>query len=90
MIKITAIYDNGGKTIDRYTVVTNDRWNNGSRVAALGLSSNPGDYNGFSQWTGAIEGVHLGNKITFESLDGKVQVHIAKRVFEIGVGNAGV
>lgn len=28
-MKITAIYDNGGKTLDRYTVVTDEAARNG-------------------------------------------------------------
>lgn len=77
-VKITAIYDNGGRTLDRYTVLTNQPYNETFRMA-LGVGANPHD---FSQWTGVSLGDHLGRVVTFESLDGKLQKHIAGRVFE--------
>lgn len=80
-MKITAIYDNGGKTIDRYTVVTNEPW--GSRTVetfyALGLDDVGGS--SFSQWGEAKIGRHLGKRIHFEDLNETTQAHIAERVF---------
>ena len=80
VMRIIAIYDNGGKTWDRYTVITDEKWSAGL-VAALGLSERPEDYNGFSQWTGAQNGSHLGQRTQFESLTARLQAHIAARVF---------
>lgn len=83
-MRIIAIYDNGGKTLDRYTVVTDQR--SGKWYEMLGLSSNPTDYNGFSQWGNGqydrtTSNTHLGRKISFEILDERIQQHIATRVF---------
>jgi hypothetical protein len=77
LMKITAIYDNGGGTLDRYTVMT-DQLHNASMAMALGLASDPAD---FSQWTGAQRGAHLGVIVPFEKLSAKLQEHIARRVF---------
>ena len=71
---ISAVYDNGGKTVDRYTVVFNDG-------SCLGLSSNPTHPQGFSQWgQGVVEGPHLGTKIRLAELPKHVQKHIAERM----------
>lgn len=78
-VKITAIYDNGGRSLDRYTILT-DQQHNARLIMALGVGDNPDDY---SQWTGAQIGDHLGKKTTFESLSAIVQGHIAKRIFEV-------
>lgn len=76
-MKIVAIYDNGGQSLDRYTVVT-DQQHSTSFVMALGVGADPAD---FSQWTGAVKGAHLGTLIPFEQLSSKLQEHIALRVF---------
>lgn len=81
-MKITAIYDNGGKTLDRFTVVTDqpeyDARNTPNLFMALGLSM---DGDGFSQWTTAVPGRHLGRRIQFEQLSANTQAHIAGRLF---------
>lgn len=89
-MKILAIYDNGGETLDRYTVVTNEQWSLNS-LAMLGLSDNPTDPQGFSQWSGGTyaEGrgtrnTHLGKRVQFEHLSEELQNHIAHRVFKEG------
>lgn len=81
-MKIIAIYDNGGKTLDRYTVVTN-LTGAGIMFDMLGLSEG-GD--GFSQWTVGRYNTtggnrHLGKRITFEQLSEATQSHIAGRIF---------
>ena len=76
-MKINTIYDNGGRTLDRYTVVTN-QIHSGNYRMALGIGSDPQD---FIQWTGVTVGDHLGKVVAFETLDGKLQEHIALRVF---------
>jgi hypothetical protein len=86
LLKITAIYDNGGKTVDRYTVVLH-------RVqphpyvgvpphvyACLSLSDDPDSPQGFSQFGPCVLGDHLGREIRFEDLPENVQEHIRKRL----------
>lgn len=84
-MKILAIYDNGGKTLDRYTVVT-DLTGAGIQFDMLGLSEG-GD--GFSQWTvgqwfpgsDGVRNRHLGKRTRFEDLSEATQSHIARRIF---------
>jgi hypothetical protein len=83
-MKIQAIYDNGGATLDRYTVVT-DQQDGLNFLMMLGLSEG-GD--GFSQWSGGSyaagrgeKNQHLGKRVSFESLSAATQSHIARRVF---------
>lgn len=74
-LAVKAIYDNGGKTADRYTIVFSDK-------SALGLSDNPESPQGFSQWEpGPVEtGKHLGKKILFSQLPKNVQKHAKERI----------
>ena len=65
-LNIAKIYDNGGRTIDRYTVIFNDG-------SAWGASENPGHPQGFGQFTEAIPGQHLGDVITFGDLPAAVK-----------------
>lgn len=81
-MKIIAIYDNGGKTLDRYTVVTDEPDHSGY-VMMLGLNEG-GD--GFSQWGSGTynrggNNRHLGKRVQFENLSEATQRHIAGRVF---------
>ena len=58
------IYDNGGKTYDRYTLITADN-------SIFGFNANPFHPQGFGQYGGDWEGGstrHLGKKITVASL----------------------
>jgi hypothetical protein len=84
MVKITAIYDNSGKAVDRYTVVLHkiQHYPNCPRVryACLGLSDDPDSPQGFSQFGQCVLGGHLGRKIRFEDLPENVQEHIKKRL----------
>lgn len=83
-MKILAIFDNGGATLDRYTVVTN-MTGAGIQYDMLGLSEG-GD--GFSQWTvgyyyennGRLNR-HLGKRVQFTDLSEETQAHIARRIF---------
>ena len=73
-MKIKAIYDNGGKTFDRYTVIFSDG-------SALGLSHNPDSPQGFSQWCEAIaNNKELGMEMTLAELPEHVQRHIKTRI----------
>lgn len=80
-MNIHAIYDNGGETWDRYTVLT-EPYYFGKSCDSLGLSDNCDQPNGFSQWCEAYEGKHLGKKIKLEQLPENVQNHIIKRLTE--------
>lgn len=86
-MKIAAIYDNGGKTLDRYTVVTDCASINPYERDMLGVSKHG---TGFSQWgTGQFydddmrRNRHLGKIVHFEQLNSDLQAHIADRVFSL-------
>ena len=75
---ILRIYDNGGKTFDRYTVIpprTAYRTHRESYTqwAAIGSSENPFHPQGFGQHCLAVPGPHLGKRITWEQLPINVQ-----------------
>lgn len=84
--KHITIYDNGGETLDRYSVVLNNYRRRGG-VQAGGrwlyecLSLNTGG-NGFSQFCEAVKGRHLGKIVTFDSLDKETREHIMQRLSE--------
>jgi hypothetical protein len=78
------VYDNGGETADRYTVVPQGpdyRERNGDQMM-LGLSSNPTSPQGVSQWSSGQEGPHLGKKIPFNKLPPEIQKHVLRRLSE--------
>lgn len=70
--KSIRIYDNGGKTFDRFTAVWINRpysTNKGDKLReCLGMSERPFSPLGFCMYGGAMLGRHLGKKITFEQL----------------------
>lgn len=81
-MKITAIYDNGGRSLDRFTVVT-DQPDGPQYVMMLGLAEAG---RGVSQWGGGMHNPggnnrHLDKRIHFEDLSAKTQAHIVARVF---------
>lgn len=70
-------YDNGGQTVDRYTILPSRhahayRERNGLWVA-LAASAEPFHPQGFGQHTAAAPGRHLGKRIAFTSLPPDVQ-----------------
>lgn len=73
------VYDNGGKTFDRYTILP-PRWAGedyrervrGSWVA-IGASESPFHPQGFGQHTSAMPGPHLGKRIKWADLPADVQ-----------------
>jgi len=75
------VYDNGGKTLDRYTVVIDGKdWDDSASHGAksmLGLSEGGVS---FSQFTEGKEGKHLGKGVAFGSLSAETQRHIARRL----------
>lgn len=59
------IYDNGGKTLDRYTVLFMDQPENQKGIfAGLGMSADPFAPNGFGQHITGMPGRHLGKRIS--------------------------
>lgn len=83
-MSIKSVWDNEGETADRYTVVFNEheRCRPGfpDLFTALGMSDNPTHPQGFSQFTSAMEGPHLGKKLAFEDLPEHIQEHIKMRM----------
>ena len=65
------IYDNGGKTADRYTVVFLwDITNPAKRyVAMVGMGETPFHPQGFCQHTEGQDGAHLGKRINYVDLN---------------------
>lgn len=80
------IYDNGGKTFDRYTAVFMDRPIGlhrrrlaglaSGQCAAIAFSDSPFSPTGFGQHTSAMPGRHLGKRIKFEDLNADCQQFI--------------
>ncbi|MCG8686736.1 MAG: hypothetical protein MI892_17790 [Desulfobacterales bacterium] len=64
-MKILEIRDNGGDTMDRYTVIFNQLETNGS-YTALGMNSTP--FHSIGTHCTATLGDHLGKLIEFEDL----------------------
>lgn len=65
---MVRIYDNGGKTLDRYTAVYIEEPVGGGLYSARGMSENPFHPQGFGQCCEALPGDHLGREITFKDL----------------------
>jgi hypothetical protein len=93
-MKLLVIYDNGGKTVDRYTVVTDVIDHSGQYHDCLGLSDDLSPQ-GYSQWGVVLKNDErfnfknkqwrtrnsLGKRISFENMDAKHQQHIARRLW---------
>ena len=71
-MKIKAIYDNGGKTFDRFTVYYDVKERNG-HYEGRGMSENPMHPQGFGQCCSGQLGRHNGKRITLEELPAKCQ-----------------
>jgi hypothetical protein len=74
-MKILGIYDNGGKTFDRYTVVYDlverpaiPTRKEKALYFCVGMSKQPFHPQGFGQHSSANLGRHLGKRIKFEQL----------------------
>lgn len=67
-MKNLRIYDNGGKTFDRYTVVFMNQEEYKGMYSALGMSREPFHPQGFGQHCSAMPGRHLGKRIKFNQL----------------------
>lgn len=75
---IFKIYDNGGQSWDRFTVLIEPY--SAGECNALGLSENCDSPQGFSQWGDAMNGAHLGHEINFDDLPANVQQHVLTRL----------
>ena len=74
-MKNVRIYDNGGKTCDRYTAVYMNCPTDHNRAYfdARGMDARPFHPQGFGQFTIACPGKHLGKRIKFEDLPADCQ-----------------
>jgi hypothetical protein len=87
MKKNIKIYDNGGKTLDRYTIVFTDRqyYREGSqrdqdRFVKEALACNSEPFHGIGMHVSATCGRHLGKRITFEECPEQVQKFILQNM----------
>jgi len=77
---VKNVWDNGGKTVDRYTIILDPKqgWDEGD---SLGVDDEGGK--SFSQFdSGTKEGSNLGKKIKWDKLPEITQKHIVKRLKE--------
>ena len=75
------VYDNGGTTADRYTVVIDDsEWDSCSEPGTYTILSLDKGGKYFSQFGQGIEGKHLGNRVGYCSLDAATRKHIMSRL----------
>ena len=84
--QIMGIFDNGGKSIDRYTVVTVHKDGcDPNYYDMLALGDDVHSAHGFSNWTygyfkATIKNAHLGKRITWSDLPEGHQAHIIERL----------
>lgn len=85
-MEIYKIFDNGGATIDRYTVFFKYSWaRKQDEYAFLGLSDNPDHPQGFSQWglwNRQPEDWVAQEEIKFSELPENVQRNVLRRMEE--------
>lgn len=67
-LKNVRIYDNGGKTADRYTVIYMDCPEGRGLYGSRGMSADPFHPQGFGMWGAAMPGKHLGKRIKLKDL----------------------
>lgn len=83
-MKIIGIYDNGGKTVDRYTIVL-DEMSTPQFNDMLGIGDSPSIYSQFTSGQFDTKNPsgnrHLGKRVRFEELTEELQKHIAERIF---------
>lgn len=80
-MKIIAIYDNGGKSLDRYTIYFDTKFDVAGKLNdCLAVSDNCNSPLGFSQFAGGQLGPHNGVKIPFRKLPEHVQKHVRCRL----------
>ncbi len=74
-LKVIAVYDNGGESLDRYTIVTNERYKsrtNPNRYMYNAISSSDNGI-GVFMWVECLIGKHLGKKIQLSDLSEELQ-----------------
>lgn len=79
-IHLFKVYDNGGKTWDRYTFLTEPAEHDHQLYECLGLSDNCDSPSGFSQFGEAVDGEHLGRVVTLKQLPEPVVRHAIGRL----------
>lgn len=79
-MKIYKVFDNGGATVDRYTVVFTEFV--GHYRKCLSLSAYPDWPLGVSMWGECIPGEHLGEEIQLEDLPERLREHVLERIEE--------
>lgn len=86
-MKVTEVRDNGGKTLDRYTIFFNERCEYTGDYTCLGVS--PIDHGmtaAFSQWDLSDlplrDRKQCGKKIKFSDLPDMVRLHVRSRMGE--------
>lgn len=67
------VYDNGGRSFDRYTAVYVGQPCGGGLFEARSLSHNPFDPQGFNQFTEVRIGPHLGKRVPLSALPADVK-----------------
>lgn len=67
------VYDNGGRSFDRYTAVYVGQPCGGGLFEARSLSHNPLGPQGFNQFTEVADGSHLGKRVPLNALPDDVQ-----------------
>lgn len=94
ILKVIAVYDNNGSTIDRYTVVFDEQATDhprGEVHTCLCLSANPTQPNGMSTWGDfwaellmlppeRVEQIGIGKRINFVELPEEIKQHVKARV----------
>ena len=78
------LYDNRGKTLDRFTcVIVDPAWSNMAAkgyVPSIGFREDPNSPQGFSQFGDCLEGPHLGRRIKWTDLTEDLQKHLMGRL----------
>lgn len=77
------IYDNGGETFDRFTVVYLTQ-TYACYYGYLGMSENPFSPQGYCQHGSCTDGPHLGKEIKFEDLPEACQRAVKNDLEELG------
>jgi len=81
---VCRIFDNGGATVDRYTIALKGyRWVLGMVYPYLASSTNPFHPQGFGQHGESREfltGKHLGKRVAFDSLPVDVQKFVLNNI----------
>jgi len=72
--KIKSVYDNQGKTFDRFTVVFVDFADYENHYTCLGMSFNPTSPQGYCMHSAGKIGEHLGKRIRFDQLPDECQI----------------